>query len=54
MTGWFGFWLFCAVLVICEVFIVLHGIDGLIWKFKTPPELRLQEKLITRATTQGD
>lgn len=52
MTDWAGFWIFCAVLVCCETFVVSRGIDGFIWHFKTPAELRLQEKLIERAAAQ--
>ena len=52
MTDWAGFWIFCALLVCCEAFVVSRGIDGFIWHFKTPAELRLQEKLIERATAQ--
>lgn len=49
MSGWFGFWIFCAVLVLAEVFITMQGIDTMLWQFKTPPELELQKKLIERA-----
>ena len=52
MNGWAGFWILCAVLVVCEVYIVTRGIDGVIWRFKTPAELRLQERLIEHAAAQ--
>ena len=53
MTGWFGFWIFCAVFVVAEVFITMQGIDTLLWKFRTPAELELQKSLIEKAQKAG-
>lgn len=53
MTGWFGFWIFCAVFVVAEVFITMQGIDTLLWKFRTPAELDLQKALIEKASKKG-
>lgn len=53
MTGWFGFWIFCAVFVLAEVFITMQGIDTLLWKFRTPAELDLQKALIEKASKKG-
>lgn len=47
--SWFGFWIFCAVWVLAEVYITMQGIDTVLWKFKTPPELELQQHLINKA-----
>lgn len=45
MTGWAAFWLLCCVFVVCEAVIALNGIDTLLWKFRTAPELAIQRKL---------
>ena len=45
MTSWAAFWLLFAVFVVCEMVITLHGIDTLLWQFKTSPELVIQKKL---------
>lgn len=50
MNGWFGFWIFCAVWVLAEVYITTRGIDTVLWQFKTPAELELQQRLIDKAT----
>ncbi|WP_429949554.1 hypothetical protein ACQYWY_21615 [Comamonas sediminis] len=49
MNGWFGFWIFCAVWVLAEVYITTRGIDTVLWQFKTPAELELQQRLIDKA-----
>ncbi len=45
MSGWTAFWLLCAVFVVCDLVIALHGIDSVFWQFKTEPELSIQKKL---------
>ena len=45
MSNWAAFWLICAVWVVAEVVITLHGIDTRLWQFKTPAELVIQKKL---------
>lgn len=47
--SWFGFWIFAAVFVVCEAFLVMRGFNTVLWHFKTPPELELQKKLIEKA-----
>lgn len=53
MNGWFGFWIgffmLCIVFVLAEVYITMQGIDTMLWTFRTPPELELQQKLIEKA-----
>ena len=49
MTDWFAFWAFLAVWVVCECVITLHGIDTVLWKFKTPPELVIQKAISEKA-----
>ncbi|WP_239224497.1 hypothetical protein [Comamonas aquatica] len=44
------FWIFCAVFVCCDAFLVSRGLDGVLWIYKTEPEQRLQQALIERAT----
>lgn len=46
------FWIFMTALVCSDAYVVSHGIDGAFWRFKTEPELRLQEALIQRAASQ--
>lgn len=43
------FWIFCAVFVCCDAFLVSRGLDGVLWIYKTEPEQRLQQALIERA-----
>jgi hypothetical protein len=50
VNEWAAFWLLCAVLVVCEVVVTLHGIDTHLWQFRTPAELQLQQKLIEKAS----
>lgn len=44
MKGWFDFWLFMTVFVVCETYLYSHGHDTIIWKHKTPAELDIQAK----------
>lgn len=44
------FWIFMAALICSDAYVVSQGIDGVFWRFKTAPELRLQEALILRAS----
>lgn len=50
MCSQIAFWIFCAVFVCCDAFVVSRGLDGFIWQFKTEPELKLQQQLIDRAS----
>lgn len=48
MTGWAAFWLCVAVFIVCEAYITMQGIDTLLWQFRTPAELKIQEQLTTK------
>lgn len=49
MTGWAAFWLCVAVFIVCEAFLITRGFDTVIWQFRTPAELQLQQYLIERS-----
>lgn len=51
MSAWAAFWLLCAVFVVAEVVITLHGIDTFLWQFKTPAELKIQQRLSSTEST---
>ena len=40
--AWFGFWIFAAVLVVCDHWIFSQGYDSLLQKHKTEVEKELQ------------
>ncbi len=42
--GWFGFWLFLSVYVLCEAWLYSKGHETLFWQHKTPVEKQLQEQ----------
>lgn len=44
MKGWAAFWLLLAVLVVCDTAVVLSGLDGVIWQYRTPAELEIQRQ----------
>lgn len=43
---WLGFWIFLAVLVICDSWIFSTGCDSLLQHYKTPEEKELQKAII--------
>jgi predicted benzoate:H+ symporter BenE len=45
MTNWQSFWAVIAVFLVCEMVLTLHGIDTFFWRFKTPTEQAIQQKL---------
>ena len=46
MTGWFGFWIFMTVYMLCEWQLYNKGNDTMFWQYKTPEEKVLQMKII--------
>lgn len=54
MSAWTAFWLCVAVFIVCEAFLVSRGIDTVLWQFRTPAELDLQQRLIKRAGESRD
>lgn len=44
--GWFGFWIFLAVVWYCDHAMYLKGHDTLLFKHHTPEELRIREAQI--------
>ena len=47
--GWFGFWIFLAVLVCCDCFIFYSGYDSYFHIHKTDAEKELQKIKIDKA-----
>lgn len=45
-NGWFGFWLFMSVYIICEAVMYMHGHETAFWKHKTPVEIQIQQQQI--------
>jgi hypothetical protein len=45
VTNWQSFWAVIAIFIVCETVLTLHGIDTLFWRFKTPAEQVIQQKL---------
>ena len=45
-SGWFGFWIFMCVYIICEAVMYMNGHDTLFWSHKTPEEKQLQQNII--------
>lgn len=45
MNGWVAFWIAVAVFIVCEVALTLHGINTVLWQFRTPAELEIQKRL---------
>jgi hypothetical protein len=45
-SGWFGFWLFLSVYVVCEAFMYMHGHETFFWRHKTPEEKQIQQQVI--------
>lgn len=41
--AWFGFWIFLAVLMVCDHWIYAQGYDSLFQKHKTEAELEIQK-----------
>ena len=51
MSDWTAFWFCVAVWIVCEAVITLHGIDTVLWQFKTPLELEIQKTIIEKKET---
>lgn len=45
---WFGFWIFMAVFIFCEVKMYLAGHDTFFFEHKTDAEKKLQQKEIEK------
>lgn len=48
MNSWAAFWLVIAVLVVADYAVFKTGVDSLIWQYKTPPELAIQQAIIDK------
>lgn len=48
-SGWFGFWLFMSVLVVCDCWVFLSGYDSFLQFHKTDAEKELQSVKIEAA-----
>ena len=58
ISGWFGFWLFMAVLLVCDCWVFMSGRDSYLQYHKTDAEKALQRAAIEatrqRAGLNGD
>ncbi len=45
-SGWFGFWIFMTVYIICEAVMYMNGHDTAFWSHRTPEEKQLQQNII--------
>lgn len=43
-----GFWLMCAVYIVCEAVIFTEGYDTFLWRHTTEVELKLQQKILEK------
>lgn len=46
MTGWFGFWIFMTVFMLCDTWLYSKGNDTFFWQYKTEAEKQLQQEII--------
>jgi hypothetical protein len=46
ISGWFGFWMFMTVYIICESVMYMHGHETFFWKHKTAEEKHIQQQQI--------
>ena len=46
LTGWFGFWMFMSVYIICETVMYLNGHETFFWKHKTAFEIQTQKQIL--------
>ena len=42
---WSAFWICVAIFIMCEAVITIHGIDTMLWQFKTPNEIAIQRHI---------
>lgn len=47
-TGWFGFWIFFTVFLVCDTWLYSKGHETMFWKHKTPEEKEIQRNIIER------
>lgn len=52
-SGWFGFWLFMVVLVICDCWVFTQGYDSFLQHHKTDAEKELQRIKIETARARA-
>ena len=54
MTGWFGFWIFMTVFLVCDTWLYSKGNDTLFWRYKTDAEKQLQQKIINESISRNN
>ena len=43
ISGWFGFWIFMSVFLVCDTYLYSLGHETLFWKHKTAAEKQIQK-----------
>lgn len=45
-SGWFGFWIFMTVFLLCDTYLYSRGHETMFWKHKTVEEKQIQQQQI--------
>ena len=54
ISGWFGFWIFMAVLLVCDTWLYSRGHETIFWKNKTAKEKELQAAQISKLKAEAE
>jgi hypothetical protein len=52
-NGWFGFWIFMTVFLLCDTYLYSKGHETMFWKHKTVEEKQIQQHQIERMKGDG-
>lgn len=53
ISGWFGFWIFMAVLLVCDTWLYSQGHNGFFWTHKTDAEKEIQAAQIAKLKAEN-
>lgn len=45
-SGWFGFWIFMSVLLVCDTYLYSKGHNSIFWEHKTEEEKQIRQNII--------
>lgn len=54
ISGWFGFWIFMAVLLVCDTWLYSKGHNALFWEHKTAEEKEMRAAQIAKLKAESE